>query len=282
MKFSLKRGALLLPFFFLCINYLNAADISKYFDVFYMDIEKYDHWLVLDKNDSFKDIFISTYNLPDKTKRKFIHKINMKIIPGYSNNESYGYLYIDVPSRIDTEFLVYGIKEGTLTVNGAKKGNISIKGETGYVLVKGSFEKGIYFISIKIETKMDGVPIKVLSSKNIALSSSKGFTKESSFNIAVTNIDPKEKDTVFSRTYKNFCFPYNEQSAVSKDLFFSISNRLNPSEFSSNALIYYLYSLSGRSSEVKVLKKTGFYESQIKWWQKNFFEKEVCFDESGR
>ena len=282
MKFSLKRGALLLPFFFLSINYLNATDIAKYFDVFYMDIGKYDRWLTLDKSDHFKDIFISTYNLPHKTKRKFIHEINMKIIPGYSNNESFGYLYIDVPSRIDTDLLIYGIKEGSLTVNGAKKGNISIHGETGYVLVRGSFEKGIYFISIKIKTKMDGVPLKVLSSKNIALSSSKGFTKESSFNISVTNIDPKEKDVIFSRTYENFCFPHNESATESRGLFFSVSNRLDPSEFSSTALLYYLYSLSGRSSDAKALKKTGFSEFQIKWWQKNFFEKEVCFDDSGK
>ena len=129
---------------------------------------------------------------------------------------------------------------------------------------------------------MDGVPLKVLSSKNIALSSSKGFTKESSFNISVTNIDPKEKDVIFSRTYENFCFPHNESATESRGLFFSVSNRLDPSEFSSTALLYYLYSLSGRSSDAKALKKTGFSEFQIKWWQKNFFEKEVCFDDSGK
>ncbi|HPA55865.1 MAG TPA: hypothetical protein PLX56_00710 [bacterium] len=274
------RGALLLPFFFLSFNSLKGDDgLSNYYALFFSDADKYDKWLATDKNDRFKDIFISLYYLPDKGKRIFSNEIELRIIDSYSKNESYGYFYAEIGSQTPVEFIIYGIKKGEISINGSKKGDIKIENETGYSHLKGTFEKGVYFVSVKIEKKMDGLPVKVLSNKKLKLSEGRGFTKDAASRFFLTNISKKSVRNIFSKLYKGFCFPYNNTDSDSKELFFSISTRKDLTEVRSNKLIYFLSSLAGRSSVEEKLKKIGFSSIQIDWWKKSFFEREVCFDE---
>lgn len=277
MNLFFKRGAFLLPFFFIVTSWLNATDLGKYYEVFYSDVEKYNQWASSDRSDYFKDVFISLYNLPHLKKRKFINEIDLKILPGYSNNESFGYIYIDASSRMETEIILYGIKKGVLSVNGLKQGNISVLGETGYTLLKCVLEKGVYFFSLRIDEKIPGIPIKALSSKIIKISNSGGFTKSASANIRLVNIEPKEKDYFFSKLFNGFCFPFNITDKNSEELFFLTSMRKSSEKIKTEKLMYCLYNLSGRSCETAKLKKAGFSDSQVSWWHRNFFEKEVCF-----
>jgi hypothetical protein len=275
-----SRGAFLLPFFFLSVISLSGEDgLSGYYTVFFTDIDKYEKWVSADKNDRFKDIFISLYYLPDKGKRIFSNEIELKIIDSYSKNESYGYFYTEIASQTPVEFIIYGIRKGEITINGSKKGDIKIDNETGYSHLKGTFEKGVYFVSVKIEKKMEGLPVRVLSNKKLRLSEGKGFTKDASCRFSLTNVSKKTSGDFFSNLYKSFCFPYNNADKDSKELFFSISTRKDLTEIRSNKLIYFLYSLAGRSSVEEKLKKTGFSSIQIDWWKKSFFEREVCFNE---
>jgi hypothetical protein len=274
------RGALLLPFFFLSFNSLKGDDgLSNYYALFFTDMDKYDKWVANDKNDRFKDIFISLYYLPHKGKRVFANEIELKIIDSYSKNESYGYFYVETGSQTPVEFIIYGIKKGDITINGSKKGNIKIENETGYSYLKGTFEKGVYFVSVKIEKRMEGLPVKVLSNKKLKMSEGKGFTKDAACRFSLTNVSKRTSSDLFSKLYKSFCFPYNNADNDSKELFFSISTRKDLTEIRSDKLIYFLSSLAGRSSVEEKLKKTGFSSMQIDWWKKSFFEREVCFDE---
>jgi len=62
------RGAFLLPLFF-SVFFIKGSDLTSYFQVFYNDADQYDKWLLSDRNDEFKDIFISLFDLPHKNKR---------------------------------------------------------------------------------------------------------------------------------------------------------------------------------------------------------------------
>lgn len=277
------RGALLLPFFFLSVISLSAEDgLSDYYSVFFTDIDKYDKWVGKDKDNRFKDIFISLYNLPDKGRRIFQNEIELKIIESYSKNESYGYFYVEAASSMPVEFIIYGIRKGEIRINGSKKGDIKIESETGYSHLKGTFEKGVYFVSLKIEKQMEGLPVKILSNKKLKLSEGKGFTKDASCQFSMMNVSKRSAGDIFSKLYESFCFPYNNTDSDSKELFFSISTRKDLTDIRSNKLIFFLYSLAGRSSVEEKLKKTGFLQSQIDYWKKSFFEREVCFNETNQ
>lgn len=256
--------------------------MSNYFSVFFTDVDKYEKWVSADKNDRLKDIFLSLYYLPDKGKRIFSNEIELKIIDSYSKKESYGYFYTEIVSQTPVEFIIYGIRKGEITINGSKKGDIKIENETGYSHLKGTFEKGVYFVSVKIEKRMEGFPVKVLSNKKFKISEGRGFTKDASSKFFLTNVSKRSADNVFSTLYKGFCFPYNSSDSDAKHLFFSISTRKDVSEIGSNLLIYFLYSLAGRSSVEEKLKKIGFSSMQIDFWRKSFFEREVCLNETNQ
>lgn len=271
----------MLPFFFLSTGLLSGKEsLSPYYQVFFTDIAKYDTWLSTDRQNRFKDIFISLYNLPSKGKRVFAQEIELKVLKSYSKDEQYGYLYVEVGSQTEVQMVVYGIKKGAVTINGSKKGEIKIENETGYALLKGVFEKGIYFVSIKIEKEMEGLPVKMLSNKKLKMSKEKGFTKDASSRFTVANVNGSKQSKGFGQLYKFFCFPHIGTDDDAKKLYFSILDREDSSRMKSEKLLYFLYSLAGRVSgeTEEKLKKTGFSVNQIAWWKKNFFEREVCFD----
>jgi hypothetical protein len=274
MSFLLKRGALL-PLFFLCLSLSAESSLEDYYKVFYLKPAKYQEWLKSDKNDSFKEVFASLYDLPFSKFRKFGSKPNFKEIKGLSGKTSYLYLYIEIPGRTEAGILFHGIKSGEISVNGMKRGRISLSSDRGYAVLKGTYEKGIYFVSVKINEKNEKTGITVLSDKSLKSAARQGFTKSASSSLTVKNFDSKDKSNAFSAFFDSFCFPYFEKMPDSRDLFFEMTG--NSSETSeSKAVISLLRSSKNNVESFKLLKKIGFSEKSIELWQEKFLTKGVC------
>ncbi len=274
MSSLLKRGAWL-PLFFLCFSLYAENSLADYYRVFYLPSAKYQAWLKTDKNDSFKEVFASHYGLPFSKVRKFGNTPKFKEIQGLSGKTSYLYLYIEIPSRTDAAILFHGIKKGEISVNGMKRGRISLASDRGYAVLKGTYEKGIYFISVKVEEKNEKTGITVLSDKNLKSAARQGFTKAAKSNLSMKNFDSRDKSNAFSLFLGSFCFPYFEDIPESKELFFEMTgNSQETSE--SKTLISLIRSSKSSKDSVNSLKKLGFTEKNLEIWQENFFKKGVC------
>lgn len=270
----LKRGALL-PLFFLCFSVYAESSLEDYYRVFYLPQTKYQAWLKTDKNDSFKDVFAALYNLPFSKIRKFENLPKFKEIQGLSGKTSYLYLYIEIPARTDAAILFHGIKKGEISVNGMKRGRISLSSDRGYALLKGTYEKGIYFVSVKVEEKNDKTGITVLSDKNLKSTVKQGFTKSAKSNLSLKNVDSKDKSNTFSAFLGSFCFPYFEDIPESKELFFEMTE--NSSETADGkTLISLIRSSKSSKDSLKSLKKLGFTEKDLEIWQEKFLKEGVC------
>ncbi len=270
----LKRGALL-PLFFLCFSVYAESSLEDYYRVFYLPQTKYQAWLKTDKNDSFKDVFAALYNLPFSKIRKFGNLPKFKEIQGLSGKTSYLYLYIEIPARTDAAILFHGIKKGEISVNGMKRGRISLSSDRGYALLKGTYEKGIYFVSVKVEEKNEKTGITVLSDKNLKSTVKQGFTKSAKSNLSLKNVDSKDKSNTFSAFLGSFCFPYFEDIPESKELFFEMTE--NSSETADGkTLISLIRSSKSSKDSLKSLKKLGFTEKDLEIWQKKFLKEGVC------
>lgn len=270
----LKRGALL-PLFFLCFSVYAESSLEDYYRVFYLPQTKYQAWLKTDKNDSFKDVFAALYNLPFSKVRKFGNLPKFKEIQGLSGKTSYLYLYIEIPARTDAAILFHGIKKGEISVNGMKRGRISLSSDRGYALLKGTYEKGIYFVSVKVEEKNDKTGITVLSDKNLKSTVKQGFTKSAKSNLSLKNVDSKDKSNTFSAFLGSFCFPYFEDIPESKELFFEMTE--NSSETADGKmLISLIRSSKSNENSLKSLKKLGFTEKDLEIWQEKFLKEGVC------
>lgn len=270
----LKRGALL-PLFFLCFSLNAESSLEEYYKVFYLQPAKYNEWLKANKNDSFKEVFATLYNLPFSKVRKFGYAPEFKEIQGLSGKSSYVYLYIEFAGHTDAAILFHGIKSGEISVNGMKRGKISLESDRGYTVLKGTYEKGIYFISVKVNEKNEKTGITLLSDKNLKSALKQGFTKSASSSLTVKNFDSKDKSGAFSTFLNSFCFPYFEDIPDSRELFFDMAE--NSQETSGNiALISLLRSSKESEDATKSLKKLGFTEKSIKLWQENFLKKGVC------
>lgn len=270
----LKRGALL-PLFFLCFSVYAESSLEDYYRVFYLPQTKYQAWLKTDKNDSFKDVFAALYNLPFSKVRKFGNLPKFKEIQGLSGKTSYLYLYIEIPARTDAAILFHGIKKGEISVNGMKRGRISLSSDRGYALLKGTYEKGIYFVSVKVEEKNDKTGITVLSDKNLKSTVKQGFTKSAKSNLSLKNVDSKDKSSTFSAFFDSFCFPYFEDIPESKELFFEMTE--NSSETADGkTLISLIRSSKSSKDSLKSLKKLGFTEKDLEIWQEKFLKEGVC------
>jgi len=270
---SFLRGALL-PLFFMPLFLYADSSIEGYFSVFYKDFSKYDVWLNSDKNDYFKDVFIAAYNLPSKNRRKFKHDLQVRTKRSYSKDDEYSYLYLDIKNRTNFEMIISGIKKGEISINGAKRGDVLIDKDTGYTLMRGVFERGVYFISIKVTERFDHIPILVLSDTNITWSNRRGFNKDASAKVTVSNITGKGKGGIYSNLYGSFCFPYLYNDADSKQSYYFAVNKSTGDKLS---FLIDVLSKPAKDKEASgLLMKGGFSKEQIEWWQKNFFKKEVC------
>ena len=272
--FFSKRGALL-PLFFLCFTLYAETSLEDYYKVFYLNPAKYQEWLKTDKNDSFKEVFASLYSLPFSKVRKFANQPEFKELQGLSGKTSYLYLYIEIENRTEASILFHGIKNGEVSVNGMKRGRISLASDRGYAVLKGTYEKGIYFVSVEVNEKNEKTGITVLSDKKLKSSVRRGFTKSASSSLTLKNSDSKDKSNAFSTFFDTFCFPYFEEIPVSRDLFFEMT--ANASETSeSKTVISLLRSSENSADSIKYLKKLGFTDKDIEVWQKKFLTKGVC------
>ena len=274
MSSFLKRGALL-PLFFFCFTLYAESSLEEYYKVFYLQPAKYGEWLKTNKNDSFKEVFTALYNLPFAKVRKFGNTPDFKEIQGLSGKTSYIYLYIEIANRTEAAILFHGIKSGEVSVNGMKRGKISLSSDLGYAVLKGTYEKGIYFVSVKVEEKNEKTGITVLSDKALKNSVKQGFTKSAASALTLKNFDSKDKSGAFSTFFSSFCFPYSEEMPDSRELFFEMAE--NSSESSAGRTLLSLLRSSGSSDEsLKMLKKLGFSNKNIEKWQEDFLKKGVC------
>ena len=243
-----------------------------------MQPNKYQEWLKTDKNDSFKEVFAALYNLPFEKVRKFGSTPEFKEIRGLSGKTSYIYLYIEITAHTDASILFHGIKSGEVSVNGMKRGRISLSSDRGYAILKGTYEKGIYFVSVKVDEKNEKTGITVLSDKNLKSSLKQGFTKSAASTLALKNFDSKDKSNAFSVFFDSFCFPYFEDMPESRELFFEMAENVSETT-GDKTLISLLRSSKNSTESLKLLKKMGFTENSIDMWQEKFLKKGVCENE---
>ena len=271
---SILKGSFLLPLIFFYFYSFAESSLNDYFQVFYQKPEAFSAWLKKDKKDSFKDVFISLYNLPSLKARKFDNAQKVKEIQGLSGKTSYLYFYFEFESRTDAELLFYGIKSGEISVNGMSRGRISVSSDRGYSVLKGTYEKGIYFVSVEITGKNENTGIVVLSDKKLKTSEKRGFTKSAKSTLSVKNFDNPDKSGTFSMLFRAFCFPYFEEIPASKEVFFEMLNKEKGTE--NKLLISLLFSSKENEKSLKSLKKAGFSDKNIDFWQEKFLNKEVC------
>ena len=274
MSSFFKRGALL-PLFFLCFSIYAESSLEEYFRVFYLPHTKYQAWLKTDKNDSFKEVFAALYNLPLLKTRKFGNTPKFKEIQGLSGKTSYIYLYIEIPAHTDAAILFHGIKKGEVSVNGMKRGRISLASDRGYAVLKGVYEKGIYFVSVKVEEKNEKTGVTVLADKNLKSAVKQGFTKSAKSNLSVKNFDNSDKSSAFSTFFDSFCFPYFENIPDSRELFFEMVEN-GPETAGGKTLISLIRSSQNDADSLKLLKKLGFTEKKLEIWHEKFLKKGVC------
>ena len=265
----------MLPLFFLCFSIYAESSLEDYYRVFYLPQAKYQTWLKTDKNDSFKEVFATLYGLPFSKVRKFGNSPKFKEIQGLSGSTSYLYLYIEIPAHTDAAILFHGIGKGEISVNGMKRGKISLSSDRGYAVLKGTYEKGIYFVSVKIEEKNEKTGITVLSDKNLKSTARQGFTKSAKSNLSVKNFDSRDKSNAFSTFFDSFCFPYFEDIQNSRELFFEMTESSSET-LESKTLISLIRSSKNSKDAVKSLKKLGFTEKNLEIWQEKFLKKGVC------
>jgi len=265
----------LLPLiFFVTIPVYANKPIRELYDVFYNDMESYEKWLKSDRNNTFKDVFINLYNLPENGKRKYSNNVKIKVQKGLSDDSIHNaYTYLEFNKRSNVNFVIWGIKKGTVKINGAQRGTISINSDTGFVVLKGVFEKGAYLISFNIKKRFAGVPLKVLSDKKVKISP-RGFNRKAACSVKLYNIKPKYPEVDLSHLYRGFCFPYSKENH--REMFYALMLKKEFQPNSRNSLFYNLYSLTVNDKNKSRLKKAGFDEKQINWWKKQLFEKEVC------
>ena len=277
MNSLFKRGALL-PLFFLCFSLYAETSLDAYYKVFYMKPEKYQEWLKTDKNDSFKEVFATLYGLPTLKSRKFGNVPEFKEIQGLSGKTSYLYLYLEFTGRTEAAILFHGIKKGEISVNGMSRGKISLSSDLGYAVLKGTYETGVYFVSVEINEKNEKTGITVLSDKTLKSSVQRGFTKSAASKLTIQNFDKRDKSGVFSAFFDTFCFPYFEDMPGSRELFFEMAD--NSSEMTgTKTLISLLRSSEKDKGAFNKLKKLGFSEKKLKMWQDRFLKKGVCGNE---
>ena len=274
MSGFILRGVLL-PLIFLITFQIYAENlVNELFDVFYSDLKSYSKWVGSNQDNTFKDIFINLYNLPSVGKRKYSNNVEIKLLDGLSESKvQNAYSYLEFTNRTSVNFVIWGIKSGSIKINGAEKGDIKVKNDTGFALLKATFEKGVYFISIKIRERFPGVPVIVLSDRKVK-TSERGFNREAASIAKIYNIKARYPGVEISALYSGFCFPYGRES--SRDVFYSLSLKKDFPEKAGNSLLHKLYSLIVNDKGILELKKTGFRKKQLEWWKKQLFEKEVC------
>ena len=267
------RGALL-PFFFIWTGLFATDGLEKYFSVFYNDINEYKKWSQLEKDDRFKDIFIELYNLPKIGKRTLNTNLNLTILKSFSKEEEYGYLYFDIQTATKFEAILYGVKNGEILINGVSKGKIKIESETGYSYFSGTFEKGVFFVLIKINSRLENVPVIMLSNKELKRSVEKGFSKSASFSLNLKNIENKISKESFLKLFGGFCFPYIND--INRDQFFSVAVKEKRAGIEKQFLLGDIYNSIYNKKDAENLLKNGFFQSQIEWWKERFLSGEVC------
>jgi len=268
------RGVLLPLIFFVTIPVYAQNPIRELYDVFYSDMKSYEKWLKSDRENTLKDVFINLYNLPANGKRKYSNDVKIKVHKGLSDDSiQNAYTYLEFNERTNVNLVIWGIKKGTVKINGAERGTIAINSDTGFAVLKGVFEKGAYFVSFNIEKRFEGVPVKVLSDKKVKISQ-RGFNRKAACSVKLHNIKPRYPEVDLSGLYRGFCFPYSDENY--RETFYSLMLKKEFRPDSRNSLFYNLYSLTVNDKNKSKLEKTGFDEKQIKWWKKQLFEKEVC------
>lgn len=274
MNFFLKGGGLLLPLFFIFFSLSAEESLYDYFRIFYDDPKLYSKWIGQEKNNIFKDFFVNIYHLPSQKKRSFVYPAELKITRGMAGKDSFGYLYLEFDRHTDVEIVFFGIKSGEITVNGSSRGRISLKKETDHAKLKGSFEKGVYFVSVRVSEEFPKIPLTVLSKTKLA-ASKRGFTKSAASNLRVENTVSKVDGTRFAALFNRFCFPYPEENSESGRLYFDMqqSKNIKPAAVT---MISLLYASSFDDNAVRELKKLGFSDESLAWWKEKLLNRGLC------
>ena len=156
-----------------------------------------------------------------------------------------------------------------------KRGRIALSSDRGYAVLKGTYEKGIYFVSVKIEEKNEKTGITVLSDKSLKSVVKQGFTKSAASTLTVKNFENSDKSGAFSTFFSSFCFPYFEDIPDSREFFFEMADNTQETA-AAGTLLHLLHSSKNSDDSLKALKKLGFSDKNIETWQEKFLKKGVC------
>ncbi len=272
--YELLRGALLLPIFFYTIL-LNAEE--PLLCAFYNTPLTFTSFLKSEKNEYTKDIFIHRYHLP-LSGRKYKYDFSLKKVDSFTDDKENYYLYIKCDKNCSFSVLFGGIKNGVISINGSKRGDIDIDSAYGYSLMTLNLSKGIYFFSLLINEKYEEFPLTMLSDSIVNVSDKNGFNKDSKASATLRNINTKNKLLFEDAMFKRFCFPYCGFSSGNISAEINILNFSGyTASFDKLPVIVLLSRVAYDRNIADYLKKLGFTSDDIAWWEiksKNGFCKE--------
>ncbi len=278
MNRILARGALLvLPLLF-CISLAAAvrtpADLYR---VFYLPISEASVWMSKEKGDAVKDLFLASHHLPLKG-RGAVTTVPVTVTKSYAGGQEYFHLYLDVAQKSSYIWSVGGIAKGTVTVNGEKKGTITLIGPADHAKIEVTLAPGVYAFLFAIEKRQEGMPLIFLSDKPLTFST-RGFTQSFSSSVRVT-ARPASDGDIMAGLYRGSCFPApqdDEKGRAAWQAAFGASEGAFVYEEKQPLIV--LLRNAGNEKARALLLKAGFTQTALDWWRTLFEKGGFCADE---
>ncbi len=275
MSRILARGALsVLPLLF-CAHLAAAVKTpADLYRVFYLPLSEATLWLAKDKGATEKDLFLARHHLPLKG-RGTVTAVPVTVTKSYAGGQEYFHLYLDVAQKSSYVWSVGGIAKGTVTVNGEKKGAVTLPGPADHAKIEVTLAPGVYAFLFTIEKRQEGMPLIFLSDKPLAFST-RGFSQSFSSSVRVT-ARPASDGDIMAGLYRGSCFPApnddDKDRAMWQAAFGTPGTDFVYDE--KQPLIVLLRNVRHERAKT-ALARAGFDEAMLTWWQEFFAKREVC------
>ncbi len=272
------RGAqLVLPLLF-CIHLAAAvrtpADLYR---VFYLPLPEASVWMVKEKGDPAKDLFLARHHLPLKG-RGAVTTVPVTVSKSYAGEGEFFHLYLEADRKNSFVLSLAGVAKGTIAVNGEQKGTIALAGPADYAKIEVTLAPGVYAILFAIEKRQAGMPVTLLSDEPLTFST-RGFTRSFSSSVRVTARAANDGD-IMARLYRTACIPAPQDDEKGRAAWQAAFGA--PAEefvYDEKQPLMVLLRNSGNEKARAALMKAGFTETMLAWWRELFIKGEVCADE---
>ncbi|MCK5808346.1 hypothetical protein KAH37_05110 [bacterium] len=241
---------------------LSSATLPELYSVFNLPLKKVPSWLKRDKKSAVKDLFIAYQHLPRRY-RKFSHTVPLQPEFSIDKKSEFRFIVISTKKRMTTSFLLGGVKQGTISINGAVRKRVKTKSPIDPVVFTTTFEPGNYLFVLTVEKRfLASIAPLLLATRKIPQSKTKSFTKKSLATVRFSSIKPPPFHLFFSDWYARHCFPEKRNNSATVE--------------KSHSLRTLLFKASHTSEELKLLQGVGFDAALLKWWRDEFSQKGVC------